>query len=151
MEKEFLLKRWPKIRTGLMSVVEGFNDEDLHFVPVKGGWPVGRLILHISSAADHWLHSGILSDVNIYQRGQSTLEYYPDLPSIKSYLAKEHERTMVLLQSFDPAAWDTPYTYPRGEAYTPAWIFWHVLEHEIHHRGELSLSLGLLGRLGLNV
>jgi uncharacterized damage-inducible protein DinB len=26
----------------------------------------------------------------------------------------------------------------------------HILEHEIHHRGELSLILGLLGREGLN-
>jgi len=31
------------------------------------------------------------------------------------------------------------------------WIIWHVLEHEIHHRGELSLILGLLGREGLDV
>jgi uncharacterized damage-inducible protein DinB len=26
----------------------------------------------------------------------------------------------------------------------------HLIEHEIHHRGELSLILGLLGREGLN-
>jgi len=26
----------------------------------------------------------------------------------------------------------------------------HTLEHEIHHRGELSLILGLLGRKGLD-
>ncbi|HET7036939.1 MAG TPA: DinB family protein, partial [Thermomicrobiaceae bacterium] len=31
------------------------------------------------------------------------------------------------------------------EFYTPVsrqWIIWHVLEHEIHHGGELSLALG---------
>jgi uncharacterized damage-inducible protein DinB len=32
-----------------------------------------------------------------------------------------------------------------------AWIIWHVLEHEIHHRGELSLILGIMGRKGLVV
>ncbi|MCE5207568.1 MAG: DinB family protein [Chloroflexi bacterium] len=26
----------------------------------------------------------------------------------------------------------------------------HTLEHEIHHRGELSLTLGLLGHKGLD-
>ena len=26
----------------------------------------------------------------------------------------------------------------------------HMIDHEIHHRGELSLILGLLGREGLN-
>jgi uncharacterized damage-inducible protein DinB len=30
-------------------------------------------------------------------------------------------------------------------------VIWHVLEHEIHHRGELSLIHGLLGREGLDV
>jgi uncharacterized damage-inducible protein DinB len=30
-------------------------------------------------------------------------------------------------------------------------IIWHVLEHEIHHRGELSILIGLLGREGLEV
>ena len=25
------------------------------------------------------------------------------------------------------------------------WVVWHVIEHEIHHRGEVYLMLGLLG------
>jgi len=29
-------------------------------------------------------------------------------------------------------------------------MLWHTIEHEIHHRGELSLTLGLLGRAGLD-
>ena len=29
-------------------------------------------------------------------------------------------------------------------------MLWHVMEHEIHHRGELSLILGILGREGLD-
>jgi uncharacterized damage-inducible protein DinB len=30
-------------------------------------------------------------------------------------------------------------------AHTRQWIVWHVLEHEIHHGGELSLALGTHG------
>jgi uncharacterized damage-inducible protein DinB len=29
--------------------------------------------------------------------------------------------------------------------HTRQWIVWHVLEHEIHHGGELSLALGTYG------
>ena len=29
------------------------------------------------------------------------------------------------------------------------WIIWHVLEHEIHHGGELSLVLGNYGLAGI--
>ncbi|MCE7990102.1 MAG: hypothetical protein DYG89_53840, partial [Caldilinea sp. CFX5] len=48
-------------------------------------------------------------------------------------------------------ALDQTYTIPGGHAFSLGWIIWHVLEHEIHHRGELSLILGLLGREGLDV
>jgi uncharacterized damage-inducible protein DinB len=36
---------------------------------------------------------------------------------------------------------DTPW----GEKLPLTWIILHVLEHEIHHRGEIYLMLGLLG------
>ncbi len=26
-----------------------------------------------------------------------------------------------------------------------AWVFWHVMEHDLHHGGELSLILGMHG------
>jgi len=32
-----------------------------------------------------------------------------------------------------------------GAQVSLGWIVWHVLEHEIHHRGEVFLMLGLLG------
>jgi uncharacterized damage-inducible protein DinB len=32
-----------------------------------------------------------------------------------------------------------------GPAHTRQWIVWHVMEHEIHHGGELSLALGTHG------
>lgn len=32
---------------------------------------------------------------------------------------------------------------------TRQWIIWHVLEHEIHHGGELSLALGGYGLAGI--
>lgn len=151
MEKEFLLKRWLSVRKGLMTIVNDFPEDKLGFVPVEGGWTAGRIMLHISSAANFWLHSGVLSEIDVYKAGDSTLENYPTLESIKAFLSAEHQRTKDLLEAFDPADWQTPFRYPDGYDYQPNWIFWHVLEHEIHHRGELSLILGILGRRGLDV
>jgi len=34
---------------------------------------------------------------------------------------------------------DQPIVVPWGESIPLFWIVWHVVEHEIHHRGELSL------------
>jgi len=46
---------------------------------------------------------------------------------------------------------DTQYVVPDGWEFSLGWAIWRVLEHKIHHRGELSLALGLLGRQGLDV
>lgn len=45
---------------------------------------------------------------------------------------------------------DMAKTYPRrwrGEEYSLSrgWVVWHLIEHDLHHGGELSLSLGLHG------
>jgi uncharacterized damage-inducible protein DinB len=151
MDKAFYLKRWPVIREGTLEIVNGLQPEDLTFMPVEGGWNVGRIILHISSAAEYWLHSGLLTGARTAPEGERTLDYYPTLDAIKAYLADEHRRTLDLLTDFDMAGWETPVIYDDGYGYPPNRVFWHVLEHEIHHRGELSLIAGMLGRRGLDV
>ena len=151
MDKTFYLKHWPAVREGLLEIVDSFNPEDLISQPVQGGWTVGRIILHISSAANYWLHSGVLGPVNCYTPGEAILDRYPTLEMIKAFLAEEHSRTLALLGGFNEGAWEQRFLYPDGYAYPAAWIFWHVLEHEIHHRGELSLALGIFGSEGLDV
>ena len=151
MEKDGLLAHWPEVRNGVLILLDRFSEEDLVYIPVHGGWPVGRILLHIGSAAEFWLHSGILSSIDTYQRGKYTLEFYPTRAAIRAYLGEEHQKTLRLLENFDERNWHTPYLYPDGQKYQPSWIFFHVLEHEIHHRGELSLILGLLGKRGLEV
>lgn len=49
--------------------------------------------------------------------------------------------TIDLEQLFPPPA----YLTEEEPAHTRQWIVWHVLEHEIHHGGELSLALGTHG------
>jgi uncharacterized damage-inducible protein DinB len=145
MGRSFYLERCPSVREGLLAVVDAFQAEDLALTPVKGGWPVGRIILHISSAANYWLHSGILSSINVVQPGESIPINYPMVAAIKTFLAEGHERTIDLLENFKEENWNKNFNYPDGTAYQSSWVFWHVLEHEIHHRGELSLVLGQIG------
>ncbi len=48
-------------------------------------------------------------------------------------------------RDLDEVFYDGPDEVPRG------WIIWHVIEHDLHHGGELSYSLGALGLAGLNL
>ncbi len=74
---------------GLMKIMIAYPEDKLAFVPVKIGWTAGRIMLHISCAANCWLHSGVISDVAVYAEGESTLENYPTLKDIKTYLMEE--------------------------------------------------------------
>lgn len=42
-------------------------------------------------------------------------------------------------------AWLRNQGLPEAPPHTRRWIVWHVMEHEIHHGGELSLALGTNG------
>ena len=41
----------------------------------------------------------------------------------------------------------------RGEEYslTRQWVIWHVIEHDLHHGGELSFLLGMHDLPGLDI
>lgn len=49
------------------------------------------------------------------------------------------------LDRWTPATLNDPFTSRRGRAVTRQWIVWHVMEHDIHHGGELFLTLGMHG------
>jgi uncharacterized damage-inducible protein DinB len=66
-------------------------------------------------------------------------------------LADVHARTEEYIDTLEESDLARIIEAPWGEKFHLGWILWHVIEHEIHHRGELSLILGLLGREGLDV
>ncbi len=48
------------------------------------------------------------------------------------------------LARWTPADLDAAFATRHGER-TRQWVIWHVIEHDIHHGGELSLTLGAHG------
>jgi uncharacterized damage-inducible protein DinB len=76
------------------------------------------------------------------------LTNYPDKLSIIHVLAEVHSRTNEYLSNLGESGFEASITAPWGDDFSLLWIFWHIIEHEIHHRGELSIILGLLGREG---
>jgi uncharacterized damage-inducible protein DinB len=37
------------------------------------------------------------------------------------------------------------------QTYTRQWVIWHLIEHDLHHGGELSFTLGMHGLPGIEV
>ncbi|MBK8900905.1 MAG: DinB family protein [Anaerolineaceae bacterium] len=150
MNLDQYFKHWQQVRTDLLATVDKFSDKELTYVPFPGSWSVGHIIRHIANAEDGWFRYIITRELSDWP-GEFTSAAYPTVAATKVLLNKVHDRTLMSLSDWDETDLDRPIEAPWGQTFKLGWIIWHVLEHEIHHRAELSLILGLLGREGLEV
>ena len=149
MKPSEMFSHWEQLRADLLLTIDKFSQDELIFIPFKGSWPVGQIMLHIAECEDHWFYRVVRHQIEPWI--SFDLADHPTMTAIKEVLERARKRTVAFLESLDENDLDHVYTTPHGETFTLRWIIWHVLEHEIHHRGELSLVLGLFGREGLDV
>jgi len=143
-------EHWEQVRADLHATLRKFKPEELTFRPFPGSWPVGTIMLHIAETEDYWLHELVTGEL---EDGSANypLARYPTLEDIEGVLRRARQRTVALLARLTEEDLQRVYTTASGKNFSLYWILWHVLEHETHHRGELSLTHGLLGREGLDV
>jgi len=154
MEKEMKLSQhfshWKQVRDDLLSTIDKFKEEELSYVPFDSSLSVGQIMLHIGEAEEGWFRYVISRELVGWP--DYDLDDYPTGESIKAQLSVIHARTEKYLESVGTGDLERKIDLPHRDArFSLGWIIWHVLEHEIHHRGELSLILGMLGRAGLDV
>jgi uncharacterized damage-inducible protein DinB len=138
-----LFSHWKTVRHGLEQALDGLTEEQLAFVPREGLWSLGTVACHIANAEDGWFRYVATRELDEWPSLDE--ERCRSSASIKALLNEVHGYTVAYLQKVDVADLDRTIAAPWGEELTLRFIIWHVLEHEIHHRGEISLMLGLMG------
>jgi len=149
MKPSRIFFHWEQVRSDLVATIGKFSQTELSFVVSQHSWPVGQIMLHIADCEDNWLHGVVRGEFKpwiLY-----SFPEYPTTTAILEVLDQARQRTVLFLESLEESDLDKMYTTPGGGKFSLYWILWHVLEHEIHHRGELSLILGMLGHEGLDV
>jgi uncharacterized damage-inducible protein DinB len=136
-------RHWQSVRRGLIEALDMLNDEQLQFVPRKGLWSLGQVACHIADAEDGWFRYVATGELGEWPQFEA--EEYPTVESVKRLLTEVHDRTEVYLTNLDDADLEQIILAPWGSRFPLRWIIWHVLEHEISHRGEIYLMLGLMG------
>ena len=144
MNAKELFGHWTNVRQGLLQALDVLSDEQLGFVPREGLRSLGTVARHIASAEEGWFRYVVTHELDDWPP-DFTAGDYPTVESIKALLAEVHARTEAYLETVDAADVDQAIVLPWGPEVTLRWVIWHVLEHEIHHRGEIFLMLGLLG------
>lgn len=112
---------------------------------------VGEIATHIVDTRAGWtanvLHEGDDALAAISLWGQ------PDQPAHSAAeLVSAMQQTGDLLRSclarWTPADLATPVAAERGGksySFMRSWVVWHLIEHDLHHGGELIFTLGALG------
>ena len=138
-------QQWDSVRTGLYEALKGLTDQQLCFTPRDGLWSLGRTALHIADAEDGWFNFIIRGELDEWP-ADSNFKNYLTVTKVVQRLRKVHAHTETYLKTLDVPDLERVIAAPWGEKFTLGWAVWHVLEHEIHHRGEIYLMLGLMGK-----
>jgi uncharacterized damage-inducible protein DinB len=143
------VSHWNAVRAGLLMTARKFSDADIEYVPFPNGYSVAQLLLHIAHEEEIEVRYGITRELSDAPPAFAA-EEYDTLEKIERELSETHARTQAYLETLSDADMEREIVAPWGARDTLSNFLWHVLEHEIHHRGELSLMLGLLGKEGLD-
>lgn len=149
MDVTKIVQFWNQIRQDLVDTIEKFYNENLNYVMYENGYSVRQIILHIAQEEYGEIQYGITREIDEfpppYEEGS-----YPTIEAVKTLLAGVHKTTLGYIESLTDEDLEKEIQAQWGKTYPLIDMVWHVMEHKIHHRGELSLILGLFGREGLD-
>ena len=144
-------KGWDNYQQRLVEAIAPLTLEQLALRSSPQNWSVGMLVSHIVATRVWWFHtrmgegSADLTPLELWDENEGE----PLRPAIE--LVGGLERTWQMIQdALDHwTSADLEQIFPpHGEgtvARSRQYIIWHVIEHDIHHGGELSSILGAQG------
>ena len=142
MNSAVLFGYWKQVRQGLVEALDMLTNAQLDFVPRQGLWSLRETVCHIAGTEEGWLR---YYTTNRWHEDLFKAEDFPSVASLKALLDKVHAETEAQFGPDPDSLMEKTAQLPWGAQTTMGWAIWHVLEHEIHHRGEVYLMLGLQG------
>ncbi|MEO7022256.1 MAG: DinB family protein [Ktedonobacteraceae bacterium] len=155
---------WAGYQRGLVEIIAPLSPEQLALPASSHHWSMGMIAQHILSDRVWWFQlwmgqgSPDLAPIIHWNPGDEEGLPVRSASELAAGLEATWHMIADALARWTPADLGHVYQPPAslseeeqksfGEL-TRQWIIWHVLEHEIHHAGELSLALGNYGLKGV--
>jgi uncharacterized damage-inducible protein DinB len=151
---------WEKHNSLLVRALSPLGDEELSWSAAPNLWPIRTLANHIVAARAWWFGSWMGEGGDTLAR---LLDYDEDggssardAPTICEALDASWVTLAECLSRWTEADLQQTFQRPRASPHhRPSrnrdWIIWHVAEHDLHHGGEISLTLGMHGGTGLDL
>jgi uncharacterized damage-inducible protein DinB len=140
---------WGKYQAHLVKAVAPLTAEKLALSSAPHLRSAGSFATHIVGTRVGWFH-GLMGEggadiAALYARIKPG-EALQSAAELVAGLEATWQMMQEALGRWTPADMEYIFTGTRrGKAYslTRSWVIWHLIEHDLHHGGELSLTLGM--------
>jgi uncharacterized damage-inducible protein DinB len=159
---------WAKHQALVIDALRGLTPEELDLRTAPHQWAVWQLAGHVAGSRAYWFHDalgeGDPSTRNLFRVESTTVPGLPlkdagweddeDHPRGVQELVDGLRRTWTIVddclrrwteEELNASVVRPERTHHRG------WVVWHVMEHDLHHGGEISQILGSNGLPGLDL
>ena len=144
-------KGWDLYQQHLVNAVAPLSPEQLDLRPAPDLRSVRMIALHITGARARWLHYALheggedLAALGVWDRPdqpvRSAAELVAGLEATWQVLHDGMQRWTIA--DLEEVLQETVNGDEEAESFTRQWIIWHLIEHDLHHGGELSFLLGI--------
>ncbi len=151
---------WAGYQQGLARCIAPLRRAELDLPTAPQHWTIGMVAQHIIANRVWWFqiwmgegHPG-LAPIAHWDPADGVDQGPLEAAALVAGLEVTWQMIADALARWTPADLDQIFAPPTAMSdeerqasppHTRGWIIWHVLEHEIHHGGELSLALGMHG------
>lgn len=161
---------WATHQQRLLAAIKDLNAEQLAIRPAPGEWTIWQLASHMAGARAYWFHIVLgEGDPAIRDKFRVSRTTVPGLSLEDAGWEDDesHPRTAAEIVDAFHLTWsmiaeclarwtadDITAEIPQRGANrntTRGWVIWHLMEHEAHHGGAISLVLGINGLPGLGI
>lgn len=137
------LRYFERIRERTRRVVALIPAADLEWTPRPGSFTLGDLVRHLAAIErTMFAENACLRPSRYPGHGRALAD---GLPAVLDYFDRMHAEAMAIFRGLERADYAALCQTPGGAA-LPVWKWLRAMvEHEIHHRGQIYLLLGMLG------
>jgi uncharacterized damage-inducible protein DinB len=140
---EPFLEYYRKIRHRTVGVIERIPPDKIEWTYQPGRWTLGDLVRHLGALERFMFAENAQGKPSLYAGcGRELAEGYDE---VVAFLERTHEETLEILARLTPEDLQAKTKTPAGTPITTWKWLRAMVEHEIHHRGQIYLYLAQLG------
>jgi uncharacterized damage-inducible protein DinB len=134
---------WDRVRGRTRRVVECIPPDRIEWTWQPGKFTLGDTVRHVA-AIERYMYAENAARRPSRYPGHGR-ELADGLDAVRAYLERCHAETLEILGALGDAELQEKCVTPGGAALSVGKWLRLMVEHEIHHRGQLYMALGLLG------